>query len=582
MDFVSLIISFQITFQVWTWLALGGTDWLLKTATELYFAVFGGQPTFRQLVGWRVYQVYGYGLKVCSAYVKLWMSTVAYYVFSAEVVGTVVAFGSPFVIGWVIGKTYQAYMASQKKKTDALRRPFELVRDLGGPSSGVYRNVHAFDGHDGDLLKRITTRTAAVVGRLRELLSHYDGEDPTRRMKSDLVLQVIQEATGEPTIPESDAIWGVEKARKIWSMICDRIQSLEVAGCQESAQTRMAKELSKASGLDLLPLIVKAELLHQSFATELTNVAAIELLIPMLPTQFIYAALLDVNWDDLNFNWLSKRAQNWVRIQGLLKNNSRTAERRVNQPNLQPSAARAPLRVNRPPRRLCWNCGSPNHTAQNCPRAVARPNQRQFPPRNAARQVNQYRENDEEFENASVVEDPISQEMAAREAQEEIQEVRQAESSQMAGLSSITVPLLVDKVQRKMNNCSLLQDARKATHGEFFIQRVGREHLLLDTGAQVSVLPYKLIEKSGLSSWIDKSKQTSLCGFNGSKQRTEGVIRLGIKHGGRKCIVPFHVVNKDVEPILGFNAMSKLGVKWNLEENRVTVGGQPLPLISRN
>jgi len=116
---------------------------------------------------------------------------------------------------------------------------------------------------------------------------------------------------------------------------------------------------------------------------------------------------------------------------------------------------------------------------------------------------------------------------------------------------------------------------------ELYVQKLGKTRCLLDTGAAVSVISARLIRERGIQG-VDLTKKTTLRGFNKTLQSTEGVILLGIKHGNNKCRVPFHVVNEEIETIVGFNALKKLRTIWDIGADTVTMGGAPLTLSSSN
>jgi len=113
------------------------------------------------------------------------------------------------------------------------------------------------------------------------------------------------------------------------------------------------------------------------------------------------------------------------------------------------------------------------------------------------------------------------------------------------------------------------------------LQKLGRTRCLLDTGAAVSVISGKTLREKGIQG-VDRSKRTVLRGFNKSSQATAGVLLLGIKHGSAKCRVPFHVVDEDIETIVGYNALKKLRMVWDIGSDQATMGGESLTLSSTN
>jgi len=116
---------------------------------------------------------------------------------------------------------------------------------------------------------------------------------------------------------------------------------------------------------------------------------------------------------------------------------------------------------------------------------------------------------------------------------------------------------------------------------DLFVQKLGKTRCLLDTGAAVSVISMRRLKDKGISG-VDTSKKTKLRGFNQTSQSTEGIILLGIKHGSAKCRVPFHVVDEDIETIVGYNALKKLRTVWDIGADLATMGGTPIILSSTN
>jgi len=113
------------------------------------------------------------------------------------------------------------------------------------------------------------------------------------------------------------------------------------------------------------------------------------------------------------------------------------------------------------------------------------------------------------------------------------------------------------------------------------LQKIGKIRCLLDTGAAVSVISAGLLRRRKISG-IDLNRKTVLKGFNNKAQATEGMIVLGIRHGQKVCRVPFHVIDAEIATILGYNALHKMQTVWDLGEEKATMGGSPIPLMSSN
>jgi len=166
------------------------------------------------------------------------------------------------------------------------------------------------------------------------------------------------------------------------------------------------------------------------------------------------------------------------------------------------------------------------------------------------------------FEDASIVTDPcLEGELAPVDFQRD------------EGTSSAAVNSLIPAV------CAAMP-ANKA-FADLQVQTIGRTRCLLDTGAAVSVISsHRLKGKSRVA--VDKTKKTQLKGFNQSIQDTQGVVVLGVKHGNAKCRIPFHVIEEDIETIVGYNALKKLKTIWDIGSDRATMGGSEVTLTSTN
>jgi len=110
---------------------------------------------------------------------------------------------------------------------------------------------------------------------------------------------------------------------------------------------------------------------------------------------------------------------------------------------------------------------------------------------------------------------------------------------------------------------------------------IGTIRCLLDTGAAVSVISSRKLSGRAKAA-MDRKRKTQLRGFNKSSQETQGVVILGVMHGKTKVRVPFHVVDEDVETILGHNALRKLRTVWDIGGDRATMGGVEVALTQEN
>jgi len=166
------------------------------------------------------------------------------------------------------------------------------------------------------------------------------------------------------------------------------------------------------------------------------------------------------------------------------------------------------------------------------------------------------------FDDASIVTDPCLEEGVAP-----------VEYRRDEGTSSAAVNSLIPAV------CAAMP-ANKA-FADLQVQTIGRTRCLLDTGAAVSVISAHRLKGKSIAS-VDRKKKTQLKGFNQSIQDTQGVILLGVKHGNARCRIPFHVIEEDIETIVGYNALKKLRTVWDIGSDRATMGGSEVTLTSTN
>lgn len=55
------------------------------------------------------------------------------------------------------------------------------------------------------------------------------------------------------------------------------------------------------------------------------------------------------------------------------------------------------------------------------------------------------------------------------------------------------------------------------------------------------------------------------------------VVKLRLQAGTARCKTIFHIINADVEPILGMGTIRKMAMVWNFGHDTITLGGQPFP-----
>ena len=107
--------------------------------------------------------------------------------------------------------------------------------------------------------------------------------------------------------------------------------------------------------------------------------------------------------------------------------------------------------------------------------------------------------------------------------------------------------------------------------------------MIVDSGAGVNVLPSSLLDESRRAQ-IDTSRRMTLCGFDGSEQRTEGVLYTKVKVGDCRTWMSFCVVKDARATILGMPGLRTMGLQVDFARGEVRRDGAsaPLPLVSSN
>jgi len=55
-----------------------------------------------------------------------------------------------------------------------------------------------------------------------------------------------------------------------------------------------------------------------------------------------------------------------------------------------------------------------------------------------------------------------------------------------------------------------------------------------------------------------------------------------VKHGSAKCKIPFHIIDAEIETIVGYNALKKFNTVWDIGLNRATMDGSEVAPTSTN
>ena len=105
---------------------------------------------------------------------------------------------------------------------------------------------------------------------------------------------------------------------------------------------------------------------------------------------------------------------------------------------------------------------------------------------------------------------------------------------------------------------------------------------LIDSGAQVSVLPCKLYEKLPKEKQHPKSKSTvKIKAGNGTEIKCFGVAPVEFGFQGMTFVYNLYVVEDTVQPILGYDFMHDVGgSEISPSENTVKIRGKLLNLVT--
>ena len=122
-------------------------------------------------------------------------------------------------------------------------------------------------------------------------------------------------------------------------------------------------------------------------------------------------------------------------------------------------------------------------------------------------------------------------------------------------------PSSSEKEQEEVNNVHLPK--RKAIYAKMMIEE-RNVRFQLDSGASVNIVPEKFISKTPIN-----RKPTKLCMWNGASLQSKGSCTLEVTNpkNGDKCTLEFQVIDADLTPILGLDAIEKLHlVQFNYDQ----------------
>jgi len=423
--------------------------------------------------------------------------------------------------------------------------------------------------------------------RVHALMNKLDDtHSATARLKS-FIRSECKRLTQSETLPRSSCLaaeLGVNVA-DLWGHLIVLAKQFFINGCARDVISSIGvlESLRKETSESVHQFVSRYIAEFRMLDPIVPNRRALEILLRSLPQEFI-RTLTDRNMDETSLDDIARLYRNFAEWTNCSVGGLHVAARGLRRP--EPAREEPPtvLEGRRKGTQVgtgqtfagkCFLCGRIGHKSFQCEKAGNRGrkagNGRNAQPR--VRQVEQNEAEEDSYSEASIVDDPT---LPNREDFEE--DPGAGGSGETPMNVSMVMPVLTS--DQRAIRCAALP--RHAVYGKIKIQHCGITSVLLDTGAGVSVLPIKTVREKGLEHSVDKSKRVKLRGFNNATETTEGVLLLGVRHGDRKCIVPFHVVQANTDPILGIQALKKMGLKWDLEKGSAEMGGIPVSLTTGN
>ena len=111
------------------------------------------------------------------------------------------------------------------------------------------------------------------------------------------------------------------------------------------------------------------------------------------------------------------------------------------------------------------------------------------------------------------------------------------------------------------------REASKMYHLHGYLNGSKKKHsFLVDTGAQMCILPLAVCEKEG---WAIQPSEVQIRAVNGNIVAVDGQIQLMLKIGNVEKLVWFLVTKRCNQSILGVNALRGMGFTLKLDEGKL-------------
>ena len=215
----------------------------------------------------------------------------------------------------------------------------------------------------------------------------------------------------------------------------------------------------------------------------------------------------------------------------------------------------------------CYQCGEFGHSAKFCPHRYPQVREAQpVPTNNQFEALASFDEEEEEAEGASVLSVRLGRKERAQGGHGTQSPTKNHhpeggnKSSKTSGkadrgtdIKFINYPRVDQTTQDKP-----VKSRASLKVATYLSNRPEKEQALVDTGAEVSLLPLGYCQRWGLK--VRRLENTRLRGFNNTVSRVTGEVTLPTRIGGWNQAIPYYVTDATDKVILGYSALKKFGL----------------------